>query len=367
MQLTVEVVTVIAGATSVLGVLALVAYFYLYQKVRALEGSEFRSVRQVVEGDGIFNADQVIEILQTFGSDSARLAALKELAKVQKHSADGASRVYSKIKSQISVTELEKQRFTHIRRLTVSAAPFFFLIALSTVTYGAYSNPEIATAIREFISGKGGGSGPSPSPSPKLQHLGTVTITPKILAKSQETSTHPRVQVSGKGQNSTYPAHFAIAPDLAKQGWKIDVEKLVANRDWWTQDRGEGGSSCTGVDRNTIKDTEFTFNIQLGRNKDMFHEWDAYQYCNLNAVPLIRTIERQDEASPVTRDLSWNADELVVLPDNTVSYVMKLAVDGYPERILNESSASPFDFLDIKRENNRILFQPKPASKNSKG
>jgi len=366
MQLTVEVVSAIAGATSVLGVIALVAYFYLYQKVRALEGSEFKSVRQVVEGDGIFNADQVIEILQTFDSDGARLAALKELAKVQKHSADGASRVYSKIKSQISVTELEKQRFTNIRRLTVSAAPFFFLIALSTLAYGAYSNPEIATAIREFISGKSDGPEPTPSPAPKPQRLGTVTITPKILVKSKETSTHPRVQISGKGKNSTYPVHFSIAPDLVKQGWKIDVEKLVANRDWWTQDKGEGGSSCTGVDRNTIKDTEFTFNIQLGRNKDVFHEWDADQYCNLNAVPLVRTIEHQEEASPVTRDLSWSADELVVLPENTVSYVMKLAVDGYPERILSDSAASPFDFLDIKRENGKILFQPKPT-KGSKG
>ena len=360
----VEAILALTGASSVLGVIALAAYLYLFQKIKALEGSEFRSVREIVEGEGIFKAEQVIQILQTFAGDDARLAALKELAKVQNRSTEGASRVYGKIKDEINVNELEKQRFVHIRRLTLGAAPFFFLIGFASLTYGAYSNPEIATAITNFIHGKGTGSDPAPIPvpTPTPKHLGHVTITPKIKTTSRETSTHPATMISGKGKNSTYRVQFNVLPDLAKQGWKIDIESLVAARDWWQQDKGEGGSSCTGLDRSSANDNGFVFLIQLGRNKDAFHEWDAVQYCNLTKVPLVRAAEQDVDGEPIERDLLWNSDALVPLPQNTISYVMLLAIDGYPERILTADSPSPYGFLGITKKDNTVLFQPEESS-----
>lgn len=360
----VELILALTGVTSVLGVIALAAYFYLLQKMRALEGSEFKSVREIVEGEGIFKADQVIQILRTFDGDKARLAALKELAKVQNQSTEGASRVYGKIKNEINVSELEKQRFMHIRRITLGAAPFFFLVGLLSLTYGAYANPDIASAIAKFVGRMHGGSepAPTPTPTPKSQHLGRVIIMPKMKTSTLATLIHPAVMVSGKGMNSTFSIHFEVVPDLARQGWKIDLDKLVASRDWWEQGKGEGGSSCTGLDRKSVNDTGFTFLIQLGRNKDLFHESDAVQYCNLARVPLVRSIDQQVDGAPTVRDLTWSSDELVVLPKDVVSYTMRLSVDGYPERILTDSDASPFDFLGIKKEGNTILFQPKPTS-----
>jgi hypothetical protein len=291
----VEAILALTGASSVLGVIALAAYLYLLQKIRALD-----------------------------------------------------------------VTQPEKQRFMQIRRITLGAAPFFFLTGFASLTYGGYSNPEIATAITNFIHRKALGADPTPTPKP--QHLGHVTITPKIKTIVREISTHPAVMVRGKGKNSTYPAHFNIVPDLASRGWKIDIGVLVATHDWWQQDAGEGGSSCIGLDRSSASGNGFTFLIQLGRNKDVFHEWDAVQYCNLARVPLVRDVERQVDGVPIERDLVWSSDVLVPLPQNTISYVMLLAVDGFPERILTDNSTSPFDFLGIKKEDNKILFQLKGTS-----
>jgi hypothetical protein len=141
MIVSVEMVAVLTGATGAMGAIALIAYFYLVQKIRTLEGSEFKSVKQIVEGEGIFAADQVIHILNTFETDASRLSALRELAKVQKRSADGASRLYDKIKKGIDVTEVQRQRYAHLRRLAIGVAPFFFVMALTAAGYGAYSNP----------------------------------------------------------------------------------------------------------------------------------------------------------------------------------------------------------------------------------
>ncbi len=205
MILSVEMVAVLTGATGAMGLIALFAYFYLFQKIRALESSEFKSVKEIVEGEGIFNADQVIHILNTFETDTSRLAALRELAKVQARSADGTSRLYGKIKQGISVTELQKERYAHLRRLTIGVAPFFFLMALTAVGYGAYSNPEVATAVRNILLGRPGKSIPSGQNSIP-NSVEPSTIPPKrALGPHQFLVYGPVVRISSGGVTGGNP------------------------------------------------------------------------------------------------------------------------------------------------------------------
>ena len=73
-----EVVKGLVGVSSFLGLLALLAYFYVLAQVRIAERS-VRSVREVVEGDGSFIARQIVQILEQFKEDAARLQALRQL------------------------------------------------------------------------------------------------------------------------------------------------------------------------------------------------------------------------------------------------------------------------------------------------
>jgi len=71
--------------------------------IREVESSE-RSIRQVVEGEGLFNADQILQILREVKDDTARLEALKTFANISNQTAE---RVYSKIKNNVDLVQLE--------------------------------------------------------------------------------------------------------------------------------------------------------------------------------------------------------------------------------------------------------------------
>ncbi|TFV39815.1 hypothetical protein [Bradyrhizobium niftali] len=356
----VEVILALTGATSVLGVIALAGNFYLYLKIRAIEAIEYKSVREVIEGEGLLKADQVPAILQAFESGADRLQVLKLLAKVQ--SSQGASRVYEKIKGEIDVKQLEKQRFNHLRRITFSVAPFFFLIACTSLVYGAYSNPEFTAAVSNFLRGNGEKvlPKPNPSPSPSPQRLGQVTIFPKLKTVTTETSVHPAVLSGGRGIDSVVSFSIKIIPELAKQGWKIDVEKLMTNGITWSQEETNGGSgsSCMGLDKVTVTDDGFSFLIRFGHKTDVLgHKSDALVTCNIRSVPLVRKAENYTSGEPIARELMKGSDLWVSLPSNTISYMIKLAIDGSGERVLTDDSPSPFDFLQIMKRNDGILFK----------
>lgn len=100
------VIMALAGVSSALGLLSLLAYFYLFSQSRRVE----RSVRQIVEGEGLFNASLVLEILKQFSTDQARLEALVHLKDLDEHK---ARVVYGKIKKNVDVTQLQRITDTH--------------------------------------------------------------------------------------------------------------------------------------------------------------------------------------------------------------------------------------------------------------
>lgn len=70
-----NILSLITGISSFLGLLGFLAYLYFLLQNRRTE----RSVREIVEGEGLFNANQVLEILKEFRDDTQRLKALKHL------------------------------------------------------------------------------------------------------------------------------------------------------------------------------------------------------------------------------------------------------------------------------------------------
>jgi hypothetical protein len=135
------------------GLLGLFAYLFTSIKLRGANRLERVSVREAIEGQQIFNADQVIHILQTFQTDDARLNALRELAKVQNKSQDSADRIYRKIKGAVDIVENQKVQLTQIHRISRGIAPFFLGLAVVSFGYGVVTNPDFTTIASNYFSG----------------------------------------------------------------------------------------------------------------------------------------------------------------------------------------------------------------------
>ena len=152
--MTPQVLTVSAGISGIIGLLALISYFYYSYRIRKIETSE-RSIRLVVEGEGLFNADQILQILREFKDDTARLEALKTFATNQK-----AERVYSKIKNNVDLVHLDTQNAKRLRQLSLQTAVVSLVIAFIGLTYSAIGS----------------------SPTPAAKPLSAITKDPRVIA-----------------------------------------------------------------------------------------------------------------------------------------------------------------------------------------
>ncbi len=185
--MTPQVLTVLAGTSGIIGLLAVISYFYYSYRIREIESSE-RSIRQVVEGEGLFNADQILQILREFKDDPTRLEALKTFANINNQTAE---RVYSKIKNNVDLVQLGTQTAKSRRQLSLRTAVVFVVIALVALVYALVSH-----------SGTPGDGRPSPSPS------ATVVVTPSPLLP-------PAVTASGQTPTPTPTAAPTATPSAA--------------------------------------------------------------------------------------------------------------------------------------------------------
>lgn len=121
---TASVLTVIVGVSGFLGLLSLLAYLLFLFKLRQLE----RSVRQTLEGEGLFNAQQIVKILEQFKDDHAsRLKAIREFANVDRGKAEA---ILEKVKDNVDVGQLERLSSSKFRWAASALSVFFFAVAV---------------------------------------------------------------------------------------------------------------------------------------------------------------------------------------------------------------------------------------------
>jgi len=125
---TYQVLPIILEVSSFISLIALMVYLYYVLQSRSIE----RSIRQIVDGEGLFNPDKVLEILKQFTDDNARLKALKQLAN---HDTVKAEAFLKKVKANIDVNSLNQSSTNYYKSISGRAALFFLLLALSALAY----------------------------------------------------------------------------------------------------------------------------------------------------------------------------------------------------------------------------------------
>jgi hypothetical protein len=118
-----EIVRLVLGVSSVTGVVSLFGYLYFLLHVR----STASSVRNVLEGEGVFNAEQVAKILEQFQDDAKRLEALKA---VTKYSTVRARELLAKVENNVDLTAFEHLSFHRRKRALATSAIVFSCLAV---------------------------------------------------------------------------------------------------------------------------------------------------------------------------------------------------------------------------------------------
>jgi hypothetical protein len=147
-----QIVQVLAGTSSVLGLLAVAAYFVFQMQSRTAE----RSVREIVEGDPLFDAAQVVKILAQFGDDERRLKALEILAH---HDRGRAQHLLNKIKDDVDVNRLNRTGLEHQRRTLLIAGAALMVLGLMGLAYAWIQGRPVESVTRDSLP-------PSEAPRP---------------------------------------------------------------------------------------------------------------------------------------------------------------------------------------------------------
>jgi hypothetical protein len=131
--------SVVAGVSTLFGVIALCAYLYFY----SLASKKTSSLRTIIEGEGLFNSDQITSVLNQFKDDRNRLAALQRLARLDQ---EKASRLISKINDNVDVAALSSWETRKSTRYSLATGIIFLAFAVTALISSRKEIPSDPTA-----------------------------------------------------------------------------------------------------------------------------------------------------------------------------------------------------------------------------
>lgn len=138
-----DILKVVTGVSSFLGLAGLIAYLYFTLQFRRAE----YSIRGLLEGETLFNAEQVLKILSQFQDDKSRLDALKALTN---YDVSRAGALLKKVRGNVDVARLTQISSKHYRQLAIVSAIFFLILAVVAYVYSMHSfaekpaNPQVS-------------------------------------------------------------------------------------------------------------------------------------------------------------------------------------------------------------------------------
>lgn len=136
-----DAIGIAGGISTVLGFCGTAAFLYFHIVVNRAQAS----VRSLVEGERLFNAEQVLKILAQFENDQARLDALQLLTY---HDVAKAEALLKRIKNKVNITQLSNISNSNYRQLALAAALLF--LSLAVIAF-KFSKEQASTILKPDI------------------------------------------------------------------------------------------------------------------------------------------------------------------------------------------------------------------------
>ena len=167
-----EAIRIVSGVSTVLGLVALLGYFYTIYQAKGAE----RSVRAVIDESGlVIDADQVVKILAALTTDEARIEALKHVLSWDRRRAED---LLAKVKADVSVKDLH--RITNRRNIQLALIGGFVFLLLGSIGListrdGWSQEPDTDTA--ETLSSDTASTTGSTAPDTAATHTNATDVT----------------------------------------------------------------------------------------------------------------------------------------------------------------------------------------------
>jgi hypothetical protein len=194
---------------------------------------------------------------------------------------------------------------------------------------------------------------------PKL--MGSYSIQTKLNSTDYKYKDIQR-SAGGHGQDNVMDLGIHPDPPDVKDGWKIDVEKLVKGGLKYWETSGDGGASCSGLLAATLTPDGFSFRLTHGHKTDWAgHKSDVDVQCAMT-VPLVKSTPIVIDGPRLAGDIGWSKDVRQSFPADLASYVVALKLFNSKEYLLDADTKVPYGLIEISRGKDFIQFRPKPPA-----
>jgi hypothetical protein len=204
-----------------------------------------------------------------------------------------------------------------------------------------------------------------------IQRDMTLLLLPKIMGsysiQTKLNSTEYKYKdiqrpAGGHGMDNTMDKGIGLDPPDVKDGWKINVDKLVKEGlKYWTT-AADAGASCSGLVSSTLTPDGFSFRLTHGHKTDSFgHKSDVDVQCAMT-VPLVKATPIIIDGPTQTGDIGWSKDVRQPFPADLASYVVALKLFNSKEYLLDADTKVPYGLIEITRGKDFVQFRPKPPA-----
>jgi len=164
------------------------------------------------------------------------------------------------------------------------------------------------------------------------------------------------------GKDNSMNVGIRPDPPDVRDGWKIDVDKLVKEGLKYRKTGGDDEASCSGMVSATLTPDGFSFQLTFGHKTDWAgHKSDAAVHCVMT-VPLVKATPIIIDGPTQTGDIGWSKDVRQSLPGDLASYIVALKLFNSKEYLLDADTKVPFGLIEITRGKDFIQFRPKPPT-----
>ncbi len=194
---------------------------------------------------------------------------------------------------------------------------------------------------------------------PKI--MGSYSIQTKLNSADYKYKDIQR-SAGGHGKDHVVDLGIRLDPPDVKDGWKIDVDKLVKNGLKYWATSADAGASCSGLLSATLTPDGFSFRLTHGHKTARGgHKSDVDVQCAMT-VPLVKATPIVIDGPTLTADIGWLKDVRQPLPAGLASYVIALKLFDSKEYLLDSDTKVPYGLIEITRSKDFVQFRPKPPA-----
>ncbi|WP_417769221.1 hypothetical protein [Stappia sp.] len=199
----------------------------------------------------------------------------------------------------------------------------------------------------------------------------TLMLLPEVLAtyEIETTVTGARTErkafastTNARGKDSFVNVTKPVPPTDLKAGWRFDTAAILAGHYKHERTRDTGGSSCSGVDPESLTASRAVLRHQIGHRNEAFNRTsDGNVDCSLE-LPMVRTIPTTKAGPVLDGQITTTGDLDLEFGKDTSDYRITVKLFTGQTYIVKKDIDLPYGIIEVDHSNAGVHFRPKPPA-----